>query len=189
LAGDGLTLLPSGVVDVTQLEDPVWIETNLGPNDAWYFPGTFVANPLDRLELVRVARTAVYQEARKRLVATVDEPGSEPFELVLRILNSFSAQVRADGATPVVLILPGEGEVFSTLDGRPHRNARLVSALDRLAVPTVDLVPYVAEQARQHDFGEVVRGHLRAVGNLAVARALADRLPALTAATCDWTTH
>src|SRR5262245_19507134 len=46
LEGDQLVLLPNPVGQPDQLKDPVWVETNLGPHDAWYFPGEFVRNPM-----------------------------------------------------------------------------------------------------------------------------------------------
>ena len=57
-------LLPSPARQPADLMDPLWVETNLGPHDAWFFPGTFVANPLDALELVRLMRTAWYRRSR-----------------------------------------------------------------------------------------------------------------------------
>jgi len=60
LDGDGLRLLPNPASSPWQLEDPRWVEETFGPQDAWYFPGMFVANPLDVSHVVRVARTAAY---------------------------------------------------------------------------------------------------------------------------------
>ncbi len=47
IEGDGLTLLPSPATTPELLDDPRCVEETLGPYDHWYFPGLFVANPLD----------------------------------------------------------------------------------------------------------------------------------------------
>jgi hypothetical protein len=103
---------------------------------------------------------------------------------VTRLLADFAAEVRADGATPVVLIFPGEGEIEAARDGRPAFYAPLLNTLEQRGIPVIDLTPVLGAAAREHPFAEVIQGHFRAVGNSAVARTLADRLPELTASTC-----
>jgi hypothetical protein len=192
LDGDGLQLLPNPVRSVEQLKDPGWVEANLGPHDAWYFPGTFVANPFDRLELVRLVRTAAYRNSRDQaavewLPGTAERlyrPGNEAFEVLVRVLSGFAEQVRADGATPVVLVFPTSSEFRSLRDGGPRPYAALLDALRQRDVPTIDLGDALAEQLHASSPRDLAKNHLTPLGNSVVARALAAELPRLTAPTC-----
>ena len=183
--GDHLVLLPSPVTHPDELKDPAWVEANLGPHDAWYFPGVFVANPFDGLELVTLIRTASYQAARQRVADSLDRPGSEALAVLAAVLAGFAEQVRADGATPVVLILPGDAEIAIARDGRARSYTPLLEALEQRAIPTIDLVDVLGEQARLHRLAELIQGHYRPLGNSVVAHTLADTLPRLTAETCE----
>ena len=192
LDGDGLRLLPNPVRSVEQLKDPGWVEANLGPDDAWYFPGTFVPNPLDRLDLVRLIRSAAYRNVHDQKAMAwgpgtaerLYQPGNEAFEVVVRVLSGFAEQVRADGATPVVLVFPTTGEFRSLRSGGPRPYAALLDALRQRDVPTIDLGDALGEQSRTSAPQDLAARHYTPLGNSVVAHALADRLPALTARTC-----
>jgi hypothetical protein len=67
LEGDGLRLLPNPVSGPGQLDDPAWVERELGPNDFWYFPGMFAPSPLDNLMLARLTRSAIYRQHRSSI--------------------------------------------------------------------------------------------------------------------------
>lgn len=122
LDGDGLALLPNPTSDPLALGDPRVVEQTLSEHDAWYFPGTFADSPLNRSMLVRIARTAAYQESRLALVRNehgyppYDQQG-EAYQITGRILTQFAAQVRDDGATPVAVIYPGERDLGPSAGG------------------------------------------------------------------------
>lgn len=182
-------LLPSGVERAEQLLDPAWVERELGPGDDWYFPGLFVANPLDMLEVARVARSAAYRRRAGEAwsaawSAARYRPGEPAFEVTVAVLRAFARDVRARGATPVVLVFPTreELEVMRRSGERPY--GALVQALRAEGLAVVDLGDRLVEQARGTALGSLVGNHYRPLGNQVVARKLASDLPKLTAATC-----
>jgi hypothetical protein len=192
LEGSGQpVLLPSPVQDPMQLKDPVWVEQNLGPHDAWYFPGEFVRNPLDRLALVRLARTLAFDRATREATswspawaATVYHPGTEAFDVLTAVLERFANDVRSSGASPVVVVFPFRDEIADARDGRPIPHAALIQAMQQSGIATVDLTDALGAQARISGLNAVIGSHLTPLGNTVVAQTLANELPALTASTC-----
>ena len=96
----------------------------------------------------------------------------------------FAEEVRANGATPVVLVFPVQSDIALARDSgrRPYRP--LLDRLARHGVPTIDLTDAFVEANRRSDLGELVVTHYRPSGNAVEARTLAERLPHLTAETC-----
>jgi hypothetical protein len=196
LEGDRLVLLPSPSERLESLKDPLWVETNLGPHDAWYFPGIFVPNPLDGVELVRLARTVGYVVWRLPMVEwqawsqQAYRPGTETFTVLLEVLTSFARQVEADGATPIVLIFPSGSEITAHREGRSVPHSQLVEQLRQRGTATIDLTDAFGELARGSRLDELIAGHYTPRGNEIVANVLAKELPRLTARTCqapsDW---
>jgi hypothetical protein len=190
LDGDGLALLPNPTTDPLELADPDHVERTLGAHDAWYFPGTFVAGPLDKLEIVRIARTAAYRQARASLVRSDDryplyEQQGEAFQVTGRILIQFAEQVRANGATPVVIVFPGERDLLDEQKGQPPYWP-LVTWLGRAGVITLDLMDVMAEEVEQQGIDQLfVERHYSSVGNRIVAKHLAQTLPPLVSSTCQ----
>jgi hypothetical protein len=191
LDGGSLRLLPNPAQQPDQLKDPAWVETNLGPSDAWYFPGTFVANPFDRFYLGTLTRTALYK--RERLITVrwnedraeqMYRPGSEPFEVTLAVLAGFADQVRSDGATPIVLIFPWGEEISNAREKDKQPHAPLIAALRARGVAVIDLAEALGREARRTKIDKLVADHYTALGNTVVANALTAQLPGLTAATC-----
>src|SRR5262249_8612240 len=151
-----------------QLKDPRWVEQNLGPDDAWYFPGLFVANPFDLLEVVRLGRTAAYQHQRQDderwsadRAQDMYRPGDEAFEGLTAVLAGFAQQVRDDGATPVVLIFPWWQEITAARDGRPLSHAPLVEALRSRGIAAIDFSTALGEAARKVSLARLVGNHLQ----------------------------
>jgi hypothetical protein len=188
-----LELLPNPATRIEDLLDPAWVETAYGTGDNWYFPGTFVANPLDGLEMVRLIRTAAYQHQRStgRVLWTPEQarrmytPGAEPYELLAAILTEFAREVRSDGATPIVTIFPREDEIPAGKRDRDRPYDSLVHLLKERGIKVIDLAEPLGAFARRRGLGDVIETHYRPVGNGVVARALAQLLPQLTAETCD----
>src|SRR6266496_2072855 len=187
LLEDGrLTLLPSPARQLDDLRDPRWVEENLGPHDAWYFPGTFVPSPLDRLEIVRLARTASYRASRPPSYPTY-RPGTEAFDVTTELLVQFADTVAADGATPVVVVFPWQFELRSWRDHATKPQAALLDVLRALDVPTIDLTEALSRASQLDYYDDLFEGggHYTPRGNAVVASALADELRGLTAATCE----
>jgi hypothetical protein len=188
-----LVLVPNPVDRPERLSDPNWVESQLGPHDFWYFPGVFVAHPLDRLELVRLIRTQQYQTSRRelsgwsvRVAERLYQPGTEPMEVTTAVLLGFARQVRADGATPIVLLFPTRDELVRATQSELKPHAPLLEALQRADVPVIDLTDALGTEARQSGVRRLLaRGsHYSAAGNTMVAETLARVLPGLTAGTC-----
>ncbi|MCC6178665.1 MAG: hypothetical protein IT305_25445 [Chloroflexi bacterium] len=192
LLDDGrLVLLPSPAHRADDLKDPAWVEANLGPHDRWYFPGTLVPNPLDTFETVRLVRTAAYRVHKLRAVdwpaSTLDLPyqeGTEAFDVLIGVLAGFAADVRATGATPVVLVFPHRDAIIAARDGHPKRHAPLLAALAIRGIATLDLTDVLGAEARRTPLDQLIGVHYQPAGNALVAHTLAERLPATIAPTC-----
>lgn len=190
LDGDGLRLLANPVTDPRQLGDPRWVEANLGDHDAWYFPGTFVEQPLDSLWLVRLARTAVYQQQRAGLMRTVDEyplyrEDQEAYQVTARVLVGFAEQVRHQGATPVVVVFPSQRDLQSS-SSRPPPYRPLLARLSDEGIPIVDLMDVLAGEVSRSGIDNTFEPHGHYVGALhgIIASYLASVVPGLVAGTC-----
>ena len=191
LNGDQLDLLPNPARTVDPLYDPIWIETNLGPHDSWYFPGTFVGNPFDWLDLVRVTRTALYRRDRTEgedwtpaWARRMYQPGNEGFEVLIRIISGFVDQARRDGATPVVLIFPTAGEIEGERDGAERPYLALPNALRERGIVAIDLTGPLGAEARRVGLKDLVKKHYPA-GRQRAGRPLpGQQLPPLIAGTC-----
>src|SRR5207247_2587832 len=116
--------------------------------------------------------------------ARMYRPGTEAFEVLEAILSEFASQVRADGATPVMVVFPLQPEILAYRDQGTQTHAPLLEALEQRGIPTVDLTDAFAEAARRTDPGDLIQKHYLPRGNVLVARTLAKELPTLTAPTC-----
>ena len=193
MVGDDLELLPNPAESPEMLDDPVWVETNLEPNDQWYFPGTFVGNPLDALQLVRILRTAAFNrrpqglefsETWAKQLAHVYRDRGDALGLMAEILKRFAAQVRMDGATPVVVLFGTEIELREYRSGQSPFYEPLVERLTEEDVAVIDTLKALANEKRQSGVDSIIEHHYRPLGNRVIAEELARKLPNLTAATC-----
>jgi len=195
LDGDGLRLLPNPATSITMLNDPYWVDQNLGPNDFWYFRGMFAPQPFDDLILVRLLRTALYNQQRTAIRGKVDaghpnghaySANDERFQVAGRVLIQFARDVTAADATPVVVIFGQKGEVTSSRHKEPKEYQPLLDWLESERVVTIDVTDDLAKEANRAGVDSLFArgGHLSRRGNDVVGRALAARLPRLTAATC-----
>jgi hypothetical protein len=192
---DELVLLPNPATAPEQLDDPRWVEATLGSHDHWYFPGTFAASPFDLLQTARLTRTALYREARRQDLRSEEglpyvrayETRGEAYQVAGRVLINFARDVRASGATPVVVIFPGRRDLeeIEAEDGEKLYQP-LVDWLAVEGIPTVDLADPLLRVADDDDMNELFigGGHYEGPGNEAVAAALARRLPEVIAPTC-----
>jgi hypothetical protein len=195
LSGDGLQLLPSPAASPDDLLDPAWVERELGPHDAWYFPGTFVANPLDRSLLVRLARTAAYRRGPKDLEFTRDwadqlarayRDRGESYQVAGRVLLEFARTVQRDGATPVVVVFGTRVDVERLAADRhaPKAYQPLLDWLRREQIPTLDVTDALANEGRRSGVDRLIENHFTGRGNRIAAEALSRDVPALVAPTC-----
>lgn len=195
LAGDGLRLLPNPADSPLLLNDPHWVEQNLGPDDYWYHPGTFAPQPLDSLIVTRLTRTAIYNEHRQRLKGSVDDAhpnGSayqaddERFQVSGRLLVQFARDVEAAGVTPIVLFFGQKTEVTATRHREPKEYQPLLDWLEAEQIATLDVTDALAREANRSGVDPLFArgGHYSRRGNDVVGRALASSLPELVGATC-----
>jgi hypothetical protein len=195
LDGEGLRLLPNPLTSPATLNDPAWVEANLGPGDFWYFRGMLAPQPLDDLILARLVRTALYRQRRSAIEEKVDDahpnghaysPDDERFQVAGRVLVQFARDVEASGATPVVVIFGQKGEVTSTRHRLPKEYQPLLDWLKAERIATLDSTDDLAREAdRSGVDGLFARGgHYSRRGNEAVGRGLASRLPRLVGSSC-----
>jgi hypothetical protein len=195
LDGDGLRLLPNPVTGPGQLDDPAWVERNLGPNDFWYFPGMYAPSPLDQLMLARLVRSALYQRHRTAIEGPVSEerpngsaytPADERFQISGRLLVQFAHDVQADGATPVVLFFGQRDEVVAQRHRAPKEYQPLLDWMASEQIAAIDVTNDLAREADRAGADTLFarNGHYSRRGNQVVSTALAQRLPRLIAATC-----
>ena len=195
LQGNDLRLLPNPAVTPELLDDARWVEANLGPNDAWYFPGMFVANPLDVSQVVRVARSAAYRRTREaednksedyNPLSRKYREDQEGFQVAGRVLIEFAREVRQDGATPVVVVFSGRRDVVTARRGGDKVYQLLLDWLAREGIPTFDAVDRLAREANRSGVDTLIArgGHYNKAGNQVAGSALARQLQELTAPTC-----
>ncbi|MGE3269068.1 MAG: hypothetical protein AB7P40_09995 [Chloroflexota bacterium] len=195
LDGAGLRLVPNPAVSVDQLDDPVWVEQNLGPNDYWYFPGMFVPGPLDSLMVARLARTAQYRQYRSTLEGPVTEerpngtayqPDDERFQVAGRLLTLFAREVQADGATPVVVFFGQKSEVVTVRHRDPKEYQPLLDWMEAEEIPVIDVTNDLAREANRSGVDSLFArgGHYNRRGNQSVGASVAERLPKLSPESC-----
>lgn len=195
LEGDGLRLLPNPVSGPGQLDDPAWVERELGPNDFWYFPGMFAPSPLDNLMLARLTRSALYRQHRASIEGPKSDerpngraylPEDERFQVSGRVLVQFAREVQADGATPVVVFFGQRDEVVSVRHRQPKEYQPLLDWIVAEQIAAVDVTDDLAREANRVGADTLFarNGHYSRRGNQVIGAALAQRLPRLTSATC-----
>jgi hypothetical protein len=195
LDGDGLRLLPNPVTGPGQLDDPAWVERNLGPSDFWYFPGMFAPSPLDGLMLSRLTRSALYRQHRTAIEGPKSDerpngkaytPADERFQVSGRLLIQFAREVQADGATPVVVFFGQRDEVVAVRHDQKKEYQPLLDLLSAERIPVVDVTDDLGKEANRSGAGGLFarNGHYSRRGNQTIGTALAQRLPPLTSATC-----
>ncbi len=192
--GTELRLLPNPVTESEQLNDLAWVERTLGPHDFWYYPGMFAPSTLDDLVLVRLTRTAVYQRHRAAVEGGNDErrtgraysPEDERFQVSGRLLVEFARSVEADGATPVVIVFGQKHEVVAVRHREAKESQPLLDWLAAERIATIDATNDLAREANRIGVEPLFarNGHYSRRGNQIVGERLAERLPALTRATC-----
>ena len=174
-------LLPNQARSLDDLKDPAWVEANLGPHDYWYARDGGSGGP----RLLRLVRTVNENHGWDlRQAVEIYRPGTEPFEVLTAVIAGFADQVRADGASPVVLLFPTDVEIVEQRDQRANPHQALLDDLQARGIPYIDLTEPLGQSARTRKLGELIAGHYRPAGNDLVAETLGRRLPDLLAPTC-----
>lgn len=195
LQGGRLELLSSPARSPLDYADPSWVERQLGPSDFWYYPGIFAGTALDYSLFWRLGLTVAYQKKFEQLRADNEEardigwayqPGSEGFEVASRVLIEFARQVRADGATPVVLIFGRKSDVVAMRHNERKVYEPLLQRLNQADVSTIDVTERLFQESKRTGVERLIDKHYRALGNAAVAEGLSRRLQKVTSSTCHW---
>ncbi|MEM7239648.1 MAG: hypothetical protein AAF501_17720 [Pseudomonadota bacterium] len=137
---DGLVriepLIESEAEERALLDDPqaaaAW-EAQMAAEDAFHSPITFGGRIFDHSPLLRLIRRSLARSFVDRTKAGIVEDRTYPYgEVLRRMIRQFSATARADGQTPIVLLI----------QGRDRRDPDLLD-ITRPALEA-DLVPYLA---------------------------------------------
>jgi hypothetical protein len=176
-------LLPSPAQSVDNLKNAAWVQANLSPHDYWHTQDRQPGSPM-LLRLVHAVREGEGHGWNVRQAYRMYQPGTEPFEVLAAVITGFVDQVRADGASPVVLLFPTDTEIVEQRDRRPKPHQPLLDLLQARGVTVVDLTDSMGQLARTSKLGDLIAAHYRPAGNALVAETLVRQLPTLIAPTC-----
>ena len=103
-------------------------------------------------------------------------PESEAFRITARILDAFTREVIANDALPVILIFPNAEDIERYAREGTKQYAPLLSTLDRLGYPYVDLMGAFPDFGKRYGLDDLFAGHYTRMANERVAEFLADYL-------------
>ena len=170
------TLDEDGLVRALTQGEPA----SLMQHDFWRRENEQTFRSYFHLSFLRVAASVWAAYERKRLrQALYDGTRPEGNAITVAIASAFAHEVRATGASPLVLIMPMRELI--TLQASPE-GLPLVRALKAKNIPLIDLGPSFAEAlttASQTDLFQP-DGHLTGEGNAVVARMLSLHLEEAT---------
>jgi lysophospholipase L1-like esterase len=173
LEGGSLTLLPPPSVARDALP-PLLAAGGPLEHERWLDPDEQAPRLWHLSRVLRLAASLqgllARREARERLYHGQDPAGND---VTVAIAERFAEEVRASGATPLILILP----MRDLLDRYGEEPLPLVDDLRAVGLDVVDMFPAFSEapaEGRGAWFQD--DGHLSVFGNRVVAYALADAL-------------
>jgi hypothetical protein len=185
--GDELLLLGNPIRDVPAyrafLDDPVPVLREIVRHDH-YAPPLAEGGPLDALATVRLvellhatlARPGRGEHALRDGVIDLD---AEAGRLALATVRAFASEVRARGATPLVVFLPDRTDLNAHAAGRAPTYRPLLERLAADGVPVADVLPGFDRLAPGWTTEDLLPGsHYSASGNRLVALVLRDELRA-----------
>jgi hypothetical protein len=158
ISGEGIALQPNPLPTALDYErllaEPALELPRLGTYDVSY-QTRWHRVWFDRLPSVRLARTLLqsspFSESRRlegRRVELV-RSDSEAFEVTVRVLEDFAAEVTADGSIPVVVHFPSLRDLRQLRASGPATYAPLAERLERDGIRQIDLS--TAFSAREED--------------------------------------
>jgi hypothetical protein len=86
------------------------------------------------------------------------------------------AEVQADGASPLIVIFPGQGDLRRLIANRPKVYQPLIDFFDRQALPYLDMLEAFVECRAGCPVDSLVPMHYSNLGNRIVGEHLADQL-------------
>jgi lysophospholipase L1-like esterase len=178
LEGDGLRLVPNPMSRREDyralLEDEPGTLRRLGEHDFFFQRGYF-RGPLDRLPSMRLLKV----EWRQLAVGNLYQPGSQAMAVTTRVIDRFVGLIRERGARPLIVILPGGGDIRRFLASHSRGYQPFLSFLDSRGFPYADLVEPLA-QAGARDVATLLSPtlHYSPLAARVVATALQPRIRA-----------
>ena len=175
-----LTLIPNPIRSVQQyrtlLDSAAAVLPGVGAADYFYRTGER-AGTLDVLAIVRLGKLAVrvVRRANGPLRQEYFNPRSEAFRITLETMDRFVRDVRADGATPLIVLFPPTNDLRRYWKDHTRSYDPLRTALDSAGLPYVDLIEAFDGCSPRH-LRQLVRGHYTPTGNARVAAFLSERL-------------
>ena len=186
LDGDSLRLLPNPLATGYEplLRNPTGTLTRIGEAD-YFYQVRERAGPFDRSALVRLGklfRRIVREQRDGLLLANTLPADSPPVRLALATLDAFAADVRADGATPILVIFPARIHLMRFQQSGIRVTQAISDHALRVGLRTVDLHDCFAQcDAECIGRAFAYQGHYSAEGNRMIAdylrRVLADLTP------------
>lgn len=156
----------------------------IGRND-FHFAGLHEGGPLDFSPSVRLLKVAG-AETRKRLqtpIYTWDgryDERSEAYQLTLRLLDRFYAEVIARGSLPVIVVFPDLNDQRRSRAGKPRRYAPLLTYVAAQGYRFIDVMDALEREQSRYSIDDlsVQWGHYSTLGNELVARHVLEQLDA-----------
>ena len=157
------------------LADPATVLRRFGAHDYHYQHQAHASPPWDRSRLVRLAKLARYELFRTDLY----DERSEAFAVTTRLFDRFVRDVRATGATPLIVVFPLQPDLIRQIVGERRVHQSVLDFLTRRGYDHVDLLDAFAATCRTGcNLDAIIRGHFTPAGNRVIGEHLAGALRA-----------
>ena len=149
------------------LADPAPTLRRFGAHD-YHYQHQAHASPWDRSRLVRLAKLARYELLR---IPLYDER-SEAFAVTTRLFDRFVQDVRAAGATPLVVVFPTRVDLIRQIVGQSRVHQNVLDFLGRRGYDHVDLLDAFADCRTGCNLDAIIGGHFTPAGNRVIGEHL-----------------
>ena len=180
--GDSLVLIPNPASRIEDyralLENPAPVLARFGEYDD-YFRQTPHASRFDYSRIVRLAKVIRHEVVDAKTAAIRDgvyNENSEAYQVTRLLLERFVADVRAAGATPLIVIFPTREDFRRRGDGKPVSYAPLRAYLDQRRYDHVEVLDAFPNCMKTCQLDSIIVGHFSAAGNRTVGEYLAGQL-------------
>lgn len=184
LDGEQLRLVPAPVTTRADLErlaeNPEEVRT-YGMDDFWYFPAMFEHRLYRFSHAYRLAAYVAHWISRRLLDRDrvyrghMFNPDAAPFRLMRRLTQELATAIRANGAQPVVVMLPMRSDVEAYRDFGSTPYEPLRAQLERDGVRVLDPVKEFLLDG-EPDARFQSNGHYTAAGNRLIAAVVASAM-------------
>jgi hypothetical protein len=165
------------------LDDPSHTISKLGEHDYFYHHRAH-ASPLNISPLFRLANI-VYAQVRtfrdRPIRNGVYNEESEAFAVTTRLFDRFVAEVRAQHATPLIIVFPTQQDFARMAEGKPRGHQALLDYFTRKGYAYVDVLDAFPECRIRCDLRALIPGHFSATGNHVIGEYIARKLGMLLA--------